>query len=152
MENISKIILPNEDRHHIFYERPCWRTNKYGSALRGNRAFIVPLDVNIHRELHANVDKVPLLGGVALKGACEYFFDELKIDPLVSPVDAINSMVYFLERIKKSNIKQIEKTICDQVLENLESQAIYIKPYIKEKRVGLLNQHFSTKPKYKDRR
>lgn len=46
------------NRHHVFFQRRKYKTGAE-RRLRNNPAFVIPMDVGIHQDLHANVVTPP---------------------------------------------------------------------------------------------
>lgn len=47
-----------ENRHHVFFQRRNYKTG-LERRLRNNPAFVIPMDVTVHGDLHANVGIPP---------------------------------------------------------------------------------------------
>lgn len=63
-----------ENMHHIFYQRRLWNKSENGARIRQSCGLIVPMDAEIHKELHYELlGGVPLLGGAALKSVLQDF-------------------------------------------------------------------------------
>ena len=54
------------NRHHVLFERAIWEKEPYSKKLRRESGLIIPMDEEVHAELHRDVGKVPLLGRQAI--------------------------------------------------------------------------------------
>ena len=61
------------EAHHILHDRVQWSARKEAHALRSMPALIQRIDHDSHRELHANVPAVPVLGFHALRHTLNAF-------------------------------------------------------------------------------
>lgn len=139
---MDKKTQSNENRHHILYKRDEWISSKPGTLLRKNPAFIVPLDREIHAELHRDLfDGVPVLGLNALKSVC-YDLLEAKVinNSTIHPVDAIDSLQLAIEHIPRRFINKGDRELGRLAIQGLEEQVPYIKESI-EKRTVMLNDY-----------
>ncbi len=58
------------DEHHVLFQKRAWRRDQYGRTLRADDGLIVPIDREVHTELHRDPELqngVPLLGRSAMQ-------------------------------------------------------------------------------------
>lgn len=55
------------EQHHILHDRISWESRRDGEELRRDKSLIVPLEHDVHAELHRETPAVPLLGYFALR-------------------------------------------------------------------------------------
>ena len=115
------------DRHHVLWNKREWESRPQYKELRETPGLIVPMEREVHHELHRAVPFVPVLGYYGILAANRAFeegADHLEsIDNLALAIDSIH---------KNRRMSGIERGLADLALESIELQLPFIREgYIK---------------------
>ena len=109
------------ERHHILFNKRAWNSYKEGTSLRETPSLIVPLEHDVHKELHREVPIVPLLGYYSLLSVRNSF------EPARDPLESVERFQRSIEQAKRHpKAHDIEKSLADLAVYALDLQ----KPYI----------------------
>lgn len=109
------------ERHHILFNKRAWSSYEEGRSLRESPSLIVPLESDIHRELHRNVPIVPLLGYYSLSSVAAGY------EPDYKPLKDISQLQSLIERTKTHpRAHGIEKGLADLAIHALDLQRPFL--------------------------
>lgn len=112
------------ERHHILFNRRSWSTLGELAALRGNPRLIVPLESDIHRELHNEISHVPILSSQTARASLSLFEDYSTTNDYIRSVEQLQSSIE--QAIKHPRADYLERQIGELAVYALDLQ----KPYI----------------------
>ena len=122
----------NENFHHILYQRRRWRDRPDSAQLRETDGLIVPMDVDIHQELHDHLwEGVPLLGRQAVLDVM------YEMDRNTTYLEIIDNVLSLIEKTRDP--------MADLAIYAIESQL----PFIRE---GITQDNVVTKRQRRARR
>ena len=111
-------------KHHILYNRRLWNTYEETKSLRENPQLIVPLQPELHKELHDNVSYVPSLNYYLARHTLRVFTD---FEPTDDSIEAINNLQFSIrEAAMHPRADYIEKEVARLAIHSLTLQ----KPFI----------------------
>lgn len=114
-----------ENLHHILYQRKKWQDTPEGACLRETNGLVVPMDIQIHQELHNELwEGVPLLGSTAIRQVMTEMNHSTKY------LDVIDNVMCLIDKSRDP--------LTDLALCAIENQL----PFIKE---GITRQRISNK-------
>lgn len=103
-----------ENLHHILYQRKRWQETLEGACLRETNGLVVPMDAEIHQELHDELWKgVPVLGNKAIRQVMA----EMKHSTRY--LDTIDNVMYLINKTRDP--------VADLALHAIERQLPFIK-------------------------
>ena len=111
------------NRHHVLWERD-WYRGKEARRLREHKGLIVPMDVGIHRELHAEIAPPPKMSGKLIVQSL-FYLDTLSDVVLNDPLRTVGELADFMynradrlgERVGQHLMRQLvylQDGICDR--------------------------------------
>lgn len=110
------------NRHHVLFERAVWESNPKGKELRRDSGLIIPMDEEVHAELHRDVSKVPLLGRQAIMLVKNEFCRGR------NNMETIDNLLFAFNKVEIDNRIPIEeRRLAELAIHNVGLQ----KPYIK---------------------
>ena len=111
------------DRHHVLFNKREWESRPQYKELRSNSGLIIPMDREVHCELHRASPIVPVMGYYGIMSVNREFYrgrDHLEtLDNLLFALDASS---------KNEKLSNMERSLSSLALEAVEIQ----KPLIKE--------------------
>lgn len=115
------------DRHHVLFNKREWESRPQYKQLRENPGLIIPIDRDVHNELHRNVPQVPVLGYYAIMAVQREFFRGR------THLDTVDNLLFALEKAKEhERLHDLDKSLADLALQAIDLQ----RPYIHEGYVG----------------
>lgn len=130
----------NEDNHHVLYNRKQWESSIVGYELRNNKAFIVPMDRQLHEQLHKSIGIVPVLGEKALHKVYSNLLDRGPINPDIHPKIAIDSLILAIDKVSNCHLTEHDRALGEIAVYILEEQVPLISESI-DNREQLLLEH-----------
>jgi len=111
------------DRHHVLFNRREWESRPQYKELRSNAGLIIPIDRDVHNELHRSVSQVPVLGFYAIMAVQKEFYRGR------THLDTVDNLLYALEKTSEhSRLSEIDRGLASLALQAVEIQ----KPFIVE--------------------
>lgn len=109
------------DRHHVLYNKREWESRPQYKELRQNPGLIVPMDREIHNDLHRSVPFVPVMGYHGIMAVIREFHRGR------THLDTIDNLMFATEEsIKNPKMSDLEKALSGLALESLEMQRPFI--------------------------
>ena len=110
------------NRHHVLFERAIWEKKPDSKELRRDSGLIIPMDEEVHAELHRDVSKVPLLGRQAIHLIHNEFHSGNNY------MDNIDNLLFAFNKVELDNkMLPIDRMLAEIAINNIGLQ----KPYIK---------------------
>lgn len=110
-----------EDEHHILHSRQEWELRPEACRLRRNHTLIARMEVDAHKELHANCPAVPPLGFFVLMKTVRLF------EPVRNTITSVENLQSAIEQAARMpRTHPIERDMSELTVEALELQ----KPYL----------------------
>lgn len=116
------------ERHHELFDRKTWSSRPELAALRGDAQLIVPLEHDVHRELHANITYVPSLSLYVARAALGAFGEYGHTPDHLLATERLQAAIE--EAVTHPKTDRIEREVGLLAVHALDLQ----KPYIKESR------------------
>ncbi len=104
------------NQHHVLWQRTSYRAS-HEKALRTHRGLVVPMDIGIHKDLHARVPTPPKPDHRLVCGSLE-MLDDLPRDVLNNPPETVDAYAEWLMEQKRGLATRLGK--------NLLRQAVFI--------------------------
>ena len=111
------MIMPHDvNNHHALWQR-AWYKSPIEKCLRTHRGLIVPIQIEVHKELHADIPPPPKPSGRLILGALA-MLDELPTRILADPPQAIGYLHDHWSRMHDQR--------ANRIAENIGQQLVYI--------------------------
>lgn len=104
------------NNHHVLHERG-WYNTPQRRLLRNHQGLVVPMEVGIHKELHANIEP-PVKPTARVVDASLCYLDSLPDRVLNNPLRAVEALSEFL-------YSRTDR-VAERIGENLAKQLIYL--------------------------
>lgn len=104
------------NQHHVLWQRTSYRAS-HEKALRTHRGLVVPMDIGVHKDLHARVPIPPKPDHRLVCGSLE-MLDDLPRDVLNNPPGTVDAYAEWLMAQKRGLATRLGK--------NLLRQAVFI--------------------------
>lgn len=109
------------DKHHVLYNAREWESRPQYKELRQNPGLIIPIDRDVHNELHRNVAHVPVLGYYGILAVNKEFYRGR------TPLDNVENLMFAIETIQKNDrMTEIDKGLAELALMAVDLQRPYI--------------------------
>lgn len=109
------------DRHHVLFNKREWESRPQYKELRENSGLIVPIDRDIHNELHRSITQVPVLGYYGIMAVHKEFYRGR------THLQTIDNLMFSLERAQEHpRLSEIEKGLAGLALQAIELQRPFI--------------------------
>lgn len=109
------------NRHHILFNKREWESRPQYKSLRENTGLIVPMDNEVHNELHRAVPFVPLLGYHGIVAVQREFYRGR------SHLESVDNLLFAIqESMRHPRETEIEKRLSGIALDTIEQQRPYI--------------------------
>ena len=111
------------DRHHVIFERVPWQSRKESKYIREASGLLVPMERDIHDELHRNCPPIPMLGYQVLMRTLSRF------EPTSDSLECMGRLQYAIEHAADNKkAKPLERELCSLAVRSIDLQ----KPFVKE--------------------
>ncbi len=115
------------DRHHVLFNKREWESRPQYKQLRENPGLIVPIDRDVHNELHRTVTQVPILGYYAVMAVQKEFYRGR------THLETIDNLLFALESVEDHpRLSDLDKSLANIALQAVDLQ----KPFIVEGYLG----------------
>lgn len=115
------------DRHHVLFNKREWESRPQYKELRQNAGLIVPIDRDIHNEIHRNVSQVPILGYYGIMAVHREFFRGR------THLDTVDNLLFAIEKAAEyPRLSELDRNLARIALQAVEIQ----KPLIIEGYMG----------------
>lgn len=115
------------DRHHVLYNAREWECRPQYKEVRTNSGLIIPMDREVHNELHRNTSAVPVIGYHAIQLVRKNF------EQGDTHLETVDNLLSSLDHVEKSTkLSKTERALAAIALECVEDQVPYIKEGIAE--------------------
>lgn len=112
----------NIDHHHVMFDKKSWESRTESKHLRYNHSLIIPIDRQVHNELHRDIPIVPLLGYHALKQVNKLY------EPEGDPLKDIDKLMLSIEESSHHpRSHAIETHLAELAIWAIDLQRPYIK-------------------------
>lgn len=109
------------DRHHVLFNAREWEARPQFKELRRDSGLIVPMDREVHNELHKSVPFVPTIGYVATMAVLKDYYRGR------THGESVENLMFSIEGTKNHDrMSDIEKALCDIALDSLDIQREFI--------------------------
>ena len=116
------------DRHHVLFNKREWESRPQYKDLRENAGLIIPIDREVHNELHRNVQQVPVLGYYGILAVQREFYRGR------THLETVDNLLFSLEQASENK----KLTELDRALANISLQAVDLqRPFIVEGQVKI---------------
>ena len=113
----------NENMHHVLYQRRQWNSRTDSAALRQSTGLIIPMDCDVHKELHRQAwEGVSVLGVQAVRQVMN------EIDKKDNYLDVIDNVLYLIDKTNDP--------VADFAIHAIERQLPFIKEGITRRYIG----------------
>ena len=111
------------DRHHVLFNKREWESRPQYKELRQNPGLIVPMDRDIHNELHRSLAHVPVLGYHAIMAVNKEFYRGR------THLETLDNLMFAIESLENHpRLPDLDKSLANIALQSLDIQ----KPFIIE--------------------
>ena len=111
------------DRHHVLFNKREWESRPQYKQLRNDSGLIVPMDRDVHNELHRASPFVPTLGYYGVMAVQREFYRGR------THIDTVDNLLFAIEdSVKNEKLSDMERSLATLALQAVETQ----KPYIIE--------------------
>lgn len=109
------------DRHHVLFNKREWESRPQYKSLRENPGLIIPMDREVHNELHRADSLVPLLGYYGIMAVQREFYRGR------THLETVDNLMFAIEKSKDNPRKSnIEKGLAELALQSLDIQRPFI--------------------------
>lgn len=116
------------DKHHVLFNKREWEARPQYKDLRNNGGLIVPMEREVHNELHRNVRLVPTLGYYGIMAVQKEFYRGR------THLDTVDNLMFSVEKaMNNERLSKVERGLASLALDAIEAQ----RPFIAEGGVEL---------------
>lgn len=109
------------DKHHVLFNKREWESRPQYKELRQNSGLIVPIDREVHNELHRNVTQVPVLGYYGIMAVQKEFYRGR------THLDTVDNLLFALESVERHpRLSDLDKALAGIALQAVEIQRPFI--------------------------
>lgn len=109
------------DRHHVLFNKREWESRPQYRYLRQDSGLIIPIDRDIHNELHRSVTQVPVLGYYGIMAVQKEFYRGRTY------LDTVDNLLFALKSVEvHPRLSDIEKSLASIALHAVEIQRPFI--------------------------
>lgn len=109
------------DRHHVLFNKREWESRPQYRELRQNSGLIIPIDRDVHNELHRSVTQVPVLGYYGIMSVHKEFYRGR------THLDTLDNLLFALEKVEDSpRLSDLDKALAGIALQAVEIQRPFI--------------------------
>jgi len=109
------------DRHHVLFNKREWESRPQYKELRENPGLIVPIDRDVHNEIHRNVSQVPILGYYGILAVNREFYRGR------THLDTVDNLLFALEKTSEyERLSDIDRSLASIALQAVEIQRPFI--------------------------
>ena len=116
------------EKHHVLFNKREWEARPQYKDLRNNGGLIVPMEREVHNELHRNVQLVPTLGYHGIMAVHREFYRGRGY------IESLDNLMFAVESAKNNErLSGIERGLAGLALEALDLQRPFIIEGVVEK-------------------
>lgn len=116
------------DRHHVIFNKREWESRPQYKSLRENEGLIVPMDRDIHNELHRAVPFVPVMGYYGIMAVQREFYRDR------TRLGTIENLMFAIEKsMEHPKLSDIERSLAGLALQAVDVQ----RPFIRQGEIGI---------------
>ena len=109
------------DKHHVLFNKREWESRPQYKELRQNSGLIVPIDRDVHNELHISVTQVPVLGYYGIMAVQKEFYRGRTY------IDTVDNLLFALKSVERHpKLSDIEKSLASIAIQAVEIQRPFI--------------------------
>ena len=109
------------DKHHVLFNKREWESRPQYKELRQNSGLIVPIDRDVHNELHRSVTQVPVLGYYGIMAVQKEFYRGR------THLDTVDNLLFALESVEgHPRLSDLDKALASIALQAVEIQRPFI--------------------------
>ena len=109
------------DRHHVLFNKREWESRPQYKELRQNSGLIIPIDRDVHNELHRSVSQVPVLGYYGILAVQKEFYRGR------THLDTLDNLMFALERASEhGRLSDLDKGLASIALQAVDIQRPFI--------------------------
>lgn len=111
----------HHNKHHVLYESAVWRSRDDTRTLRNKPGLIIPLDIDVHRDLHRNITSVPVPDRYMAARVLRTF------KPARHILDTMDILCHsFYEATEHPRATKLEQELGHLIISSIEAQREYI--------------------------
>lgn len=109
------------EKHHVLFNKREWESRPQYRELRKNPGLMVPMDRDVHNELHRSVTQVPVLGYYGILAVQKEFYRAR------THLDTVDNLLFALESVEgHPRLSDLDKAIAGIALQAVEAQRPFI--------------------------
>lgn len=109
------------DKHHVLFNKREWESRPQYKELRQNSGLIVPIDRDVHNELHRSVSQVPVLGYYGILAVQREFYRGR------THIDTVDNLLFALEKASNHDrLSDLDRSIASVALQAVDLQRPFI--------------------------
>lgn len=109
------------DKHHVLFNKREWESRPQYRELRQNSGLIIPIDRDVHNELHRNVSQVPILGYYGILAVQREFYCGR------THLDTVDNLLFALEKASNNDrLSGLDKSLASIALQAVDLQRPFI--------------------------
>lgn len=109
------------DRHHVLFNKREWESRPQYRELRENAGLIIPMDREVHNELHRAVSQVPVLGYYGIMAVHREFYRGR------THLQTMDNLMFALETASEHNrLSDLDRSLASIALQAVEVQRPFI--------------------------
>lgn len=109
------------DKHHVLFNKREWESRPQYRELRQNSGLIIPIDRDVHNELHRSVSQVPVLGYYGILTVQREFYRGR------THLDTLDNLLFALEKASNHDrLSDIDRGLASIALQAVDLQRPFI--------------------------
>lgn len=109
------------DKHHVLFNKREWESRPQYKELRENDGLIIPMDREIHNELHRSITQVPVIGYYGIMAVQKEFYRGR------THLDTVDNLLFALESTESHpRLSDIDKSMANIALRSIYLQRPFI--------------------------